>query len=360
LIFIFIFTSFFFCFCFIFNHFCFHPKKGFINYDESIELACESGNLELVSLLISKGIENYGESLEYACRSGNKKLVEMIIPKVAINDESKNFEYACSSGNKEIVELFDSEHFLDYNCFIPFACESGNKEIIEFLISKGANDWNCFLLSSVHLNDLSLIDFFISKGANDWEGSLHKACQKGIFRLVQFFYEKGKFFQFLFIFYFNLFVGLKIKSESLECSISYSNIYICKYLLSKGVNTNFQDEDYSHPLETTYYQGNYSLFIKLLYFGSTFDVLENYFVEVSNKSNKIFLSIISDYKNDKLWNTNRSKFFPQSFVDCLLSFFICIKIQSKISSLKIPKPILMLICEQYTTQQIKINITKQK
>lgn len=78
---------------------------GANNLKEGFSKACYSGNKELVEFLIEKGANNWNDGLDNSCLSGrNIEIVKMMIEQGSF---SFDFSLVCAteSGNKEIIDI---------------------------------------------------------------------------------------------------------------------------------------------------------------------------------------------------------------------------------------------------------------
>lgn len=135
-----------------------------VNWDECLSKACESGNLELVNLCISKGATNWNYGLNGACQGGYIEIVKFMISKGAIANKQTN------------------------NCMrhaLWYAGNRGNLEVIKYLIDNEADEYDeCMIgactpytVSHVHTNEkIKIIELMISKGANKWSECIDAAC----------------------------------------------------------------------------------------------------------------------------------------------------------------------------------------
>ena len=82
----------------------------------------------------------------------------------------------CQSGNIDVVNLMISLGANDWNGGLSGACIGGHLELAKLMISHGANDWNWGLRGACGGGHLELVNLMIFHGANDWNHGLRGAC----------------------------------------------------------------------------------------------------------------------------------------------------------------------------------------
>lgn len=202
--------------------------------------ACESGNLQLVKLILdmeedyhiscaTKTPSMFLESeanfrLKYACQTGCMEVVNKCMKHATIQGFYYGFAGACYGRSLEIVKLMLSliNKYNDmHNCDIYTVCYGGSMEIIEFMmingmngmndydrgmlgacfgghmnivklmIEKGATNYNSYLSNACEGNHMEIIKFMIEKGATDFDVCLHYGCKHGDLNFVKMSIEKG-------------------------------------------------------------------------------------------------------------------------------------------------------------------------
>ena len=132
-------------------------KRSRYNYSQVLPSMCESGDYELVRILVNKGadvnfIPKKGSwtPLHYACDNNHNEIARFLIDKGANVDACTSYDYtalqaASHRENLELVELLISKGaYLDEinddgNTALTYACEYGNYEIAKLLVDKGAD-----------------------------------------------------------------------------------------------------------------------------------------------------------------------------------------------------------------------------
>jgi ankyrin repeat protein len=111
--------------------------------------ACESGNFEIIDLMIEKGATELDEGLIGSCENGNLKVIEYILSKGAKN-------------------LNESLNYCSY---------SGNEKLAKFFILKGADNLTESMIGAFHSQNLDLIIHLLEKGATNFESLFKKSLE---------------------------------------------------------------------------------------------------------------------------------------------------------------------------------------
>ncbi len=111
--------------------------------NNELRIACYSGNLELVNLLIKKGVNDYAGGAEEAIKGGHLEIFKLMIKKIKNNYSKvleKLFKEACKNGNLEIVKLLIEKNeyilnrmtwkYFDYEISFSEACKFNHIKII--------------------------------------------------------------------------------------------------------------------------------------------------------------------------------------------------------------------------------------
>jgi len=115
------------------------------DYTFGLETACYTGNLDVLELLISicankKIYIRYTDCLYYACQRNQIKIVNYLIQVGNKIDYDNVIQGACESGNIELVDLILDKGATDLNMGLFGACSIKNKQIINYMIAKGATE----------------------------------------------------------------------------------------------------------------------------------------------------------------------------------------------------------------------------
>lgn len=136
------------------------------NYNIGLNCGLQSGNMEIVRLMIKKGANNYINAIYFACLSGNIEIIQLMIEKGA-NGYNDGLTSACQTGNMEIAKLMIEKGANNYNFGLTIASQKGNVKIVKSMIENGANNYNDGLTYACKNQDINLIQLLIEKGANE-------------------------------------------------------------------------------------------------------------------------------------------------------------------------------------------------
>jgi len=112
-------------------------KNAILNFNYCLGWACQSGNMDMVQLMIEKGANYWNNGLHGACRGGKMDMIQLMIDKGA-SDRNRGLEGACQSGDMDIVQLMIDKGASDWNRGLEGACQSGNMDLVQLMIEKGA------------------------------------------------------------------------------------------------------------------------------------------------------------------------------------------------------------------------------
>ncbi|GAG85778.1 unnamed protein product [marine sediment metagenome] len=87
--------------------------------------------------------------------------------------------YASDSGQMDIVELMVKKGADNYNLAIIYAAEAGYMDIINYFIEKGANNWNGAIGGAAKGGHMNIIQFLLTKNPNNLNPGLLGAIKGG-------------------------------------------------------------------------------------------------------------------------------------------------------------------------------------
>lgn len=151
--------------------------------------ASESGNKELVDLMISNGAVNWNMGLLHASKNNKMELINYMIDKGG--KKRYGLYGACSTNNRHIVDYLIQLGSNDWNSGLAGACHGGKKDMIDYMIDKGANNLNKGLSGACTQGSMEIINYIISKGANDWNEGLYGACMASQIKNINYMISKG-------------------------------------------------------------------------------------------------------------------------------------------------------------------------
>lgn len=196
------------------NKYILNCNCDWYDWNCGLEGACQGGHIDLVKLMILKGANRLSMGLYYACLHEHLNVVNFLISEIQSNiDENNNhwncgFAGACNSGNLELVNLMISKPGKrNWDNGFGIACIKGHINVVHSIISNTAGktktefesetkargrvfDWNFGLSRAASHGHMDIVRFMVSKGANDWNASLYGACSGGHIDIVQFIIEK--------------------------------------------------------------------------------------------------------------------------------------------------------------------------
>jgi ankyrin repeat protein len=135
------------------------------------ENACKTGNLEMVSEIISETDsdvdvdEDYNHGFDLACEFGHTEIVQLLLSH-GVNSEVIGIQMACRKGHLEIVKMmlsYDGDYEL-HHC-LECACADGHIEIINTILEHIKN--------SEYENKEDYLEFAIECGLNVAEDHGH-------------------------------------------------------------------------------------------------------------------------------------------------------------------------------------------
>lgn len=180
----------------IFNMGSFAGLTGHLN--ENLLYACRAGKagkagktgkagetggcIEVVNFLLEKGAKNSDLSVYGVCQTGNLEIVKLMLDVEHDSEHSLNFDWdmginvACCNGHIDIVELLvDKLRFPNLDRYARTACATFNMDIVELLIKKGATNINEYLYHACLRGCYGLVELLVEKGADDWNKGLNGA-----------------------------------------------------------------------------------------------------------------------------------------------------------------------------------------
>ncbi len=131
---------------------------------------CEVGNArEVASMIMQRlGSAFYSEGLRYACRGSQIKVVYLLLAH-GFNELDEGIMGACEAGNVEMLSIMLSEASSSnksdviWNAGLYGSCLGGHEVFAHLMISKGANDWHRALKGACKGDHLELVKFLAPK-----------------------------------------------------------------------------------------------------------------------------------------------------------------------------------------------------
>lgn len=155
-------------------------KSVVVNY--GLRGGCDSGDMNIVNLMIEKGANNWDEGLRDSCKGGHIEIVKLMIEKGAIdfNGGLNSVCVCCKPPNLEIAELMIQQGANDLETYLQYACDKGYMELAKILIKNGAVNFNEGLMRACSSNQPKMIKLMVKHGAVNFNEGLVYACVKNI------------------------------------------------------------------------------------------------------------------------------------------------------------------------------------
>ncbi|ORX44704.1 ankyrin [Piromyces finnis] len=264
--------------------------------ENALIIACKSGNLEIIDLLLSRSIDfnhinNNGDSaLSLACKLQNLDIVNKLLSIKGINIDTVNnegntpFLIACKDNNTKIIDAFVMEHedHINYNAKnlnedfpLYYAVYFSNINLIKILLDKkvnmyeekGYNRFNPFIMACSNLGNEESLKLFIKYNID-----INRPNSIGLYPLVQ-----------------------ACKSNKLNT---------VKILLQNGANPNLIC-DYSTPLIDACLKNNIDIVRELLSYGANVNLKSNndmcalvHLINSDKVNNNKIIKLLIDYGAD--------------------------------------------------------------
>jgi len=137
---------------------------------ENFYNACKKGDIGLVQKLILDRRNLFLESYSIIAKSFPYRFyisMNTYGQQLAYESDNNNFLcLACKSGNIEIVNLMMNNGPTTFHNCLRAACEGGNKEIVNLILSQGYNDLNDGLIGAALGKNIHLVEYIFNIGAD--------------------------------------------------------------------------------------------------------------------------------------------------------------------------------------------------
>ena len=198
------------------------------------------------------------------------------------------------------------------------------------------------MLFACKSDNSAIIEVLISNGADNWEECAIEVCKTGNLSLLKLFLQKG----------------IKNVNYILIVSLNYQNYNLANHLIRKGADIDHVNGIFQlFSIKISFQKKNFYSIIFLLFHGASFTPqIQQDCIKIIKGEKEEFEVLIRDYKNNKIWNTERNKYFSNQFKRVLFCFLVSLKTRKY----KIPRFVLYLIVQQFVTLQILENEIKKK
>ena len=183
----------------------------FQTLESALSVMNEYNHVPIVKKLINSGANNLHNNLYFACKNGQLDVVSLILSKGIITS-CNSFEVSCENEHIEVVKFLllhpieDLQFCIDDT--LQTVCKNGNKELIKLIIDKGVKNFGKGLYGAIIGGHKDIINMMIEKNPNtsrvgeekhffDW--GLEGACQVGDNPLIDFMIKNGGYELFGFI-----------------------------------------------------------------------------------------------------------------------------------------------------------------
>lgn len=254
--------------------------KSCVNHMTPLMYACITGNLEKVKYLLEKGayiscVDGLGDSVLYiACSSGNLEIVELLlnlvkqrVPQFVFPDLTKVSLTACEHNKLGIFKLLvevgridvNKPHLFDRNVglnlnLVQVAVRHGRVEILEYLLGISSVNWKVVVdlgVTLLHMaassGHLPVVKLLMEKGGFTLANSRCEAgtpfvfaCCHGHLNIVRYLVEKGAA---------NCNELDRYENTPLHASTAMNQFEVVKYLISKGADVNAVSKSNVTPLD---------------------------------------------------------------------------------------------------------------
>lgn len=153
--------------------------------------ACRGNHYNIAKDIIMN-VSKIDVALQYACFNQNMPLIKLIMKHRLFRDVVDFGLYgACESGNINIINLMIKYGATDFGGALNYACQNNNIDVIKYLIDLGCDDWDDGLDGASYGGHINLVNMMIKNGANNWDDSLFSSTSQGHYEISKLLIEKG-------------------------------------------------------------------------------------------------------------------------------------------------------------------------
>lgn len=160
------------------------------DYNDVMESAAKTGQIELVNLMLKKGARSYHWAMVYAARHGHISIVKLMLEKGADSYNQVMVE-AAAAGHIDIVELMLQNGATDYNGAMINAAYGGHTNIVKLMLEKGADDYNGSMVNASDGGHIEIVKLMLQEGATNYNPAMINAAHGGHIEIVKLMLEKG-------------------------------------------------------------------------------------------------------------------------------------------------------------------------
>lgn len=210
-------------------------------WNEALLGGVNSGNRDIVKLILKQQPTNINQALYHACVNNNFPIIQLLTN--GDFDSNAGFLGACHGGHLPLIKSMIKRGNIDINMGLELACYSGNIKCIDYLISQGANKWNKGLIGSCYGKHLDISKKMIENGANNLKEVFLITCNIQNGELLKYLSYKIREWKFIlplisknlndeFIKFIQTHLSFKLKFQNI---CKFSGCDTCQFLIKHGI-----------------------------------------------------------------------------------------------------------------------------
>ena len=169
-------------------------------YDNGLQGACISGNMDLVIRMINHGATDFKCAISYAGRGNNAEILKLVLNRAEVKSSDLSDIYKLCT--VEMVQL-TIDHMIEkgisiqWDRALQFACLGGRKDVIELVINSGsitdAYDALSFACYKPNTEIIQLVIDRLHIDEKNWTYALEKCCQYNMIANMQYLIQQHTF-----------------------------------------------------------------------------------------------------------------------------------------------------------------------
>ena len=167
-------------------------EKGANTFDYALRNAAEGGHFKILKMILNKGATITGPSIVAAVRNNHFEIIDFLIKNFNFDKHMREIMFAAAeSGNMDILNLMIEKGCTYFNDAAFHAAKTGKIEIIKHLVEKGAEEFNHIMYKAVYKGHIDIVKLMIEKGAKNFEKCLYISAECGYIDIVNLLIEQG-------------------------------------------------------------------------------------------------------------------------------------------------------------------------